>query len=102
MEPAVTEESVFAAALAIPSPGERAAYLDRACVGQPALRREVEVLLAAHGADNPLDRPPADLVRTGAYEPADDGPPPAAAGDRIGTYRLMEQIGEGGFGLVFV
>src|SRR5262245_7298924 len=84
------------------SPSERAAYLDRACAGRPALRREVEELLAAHAADNPLDRPPADLARTGAYVPADDDPPAASVGDRIGPYRLMEQIGEGGFGLVFV
>src|SRR5262245_25493956 len=98
----MTDESIFAAALAIPSPTQRAAYLDRACAGNPALRREVEGLLAAHAADNPLDRPPADLARTGAYQPEPDGPPPAAVGDRIGPYRLMEQIGEGGFGLVFV
>jgi serine/threonine protein kinase/tetratricopeptide (TPR) repeat protein len=99
----MTDESVFAAAVAIHSPNKRAAFLDRACAGNPALRREVESLLSAHAADNPLDRPPADLGRTGAYEPdltAD--PPPAAVGERIGPYRLMEQIGEGGFGLVFV
>jgi serine/threonine protein kinase/WD40 repeat protein len=98
----VTDESVFAAALDIPGPAERAAYLDRVCAGNPALRREVEELLAAYAADNPLDRPPADLARTGAYEPEEDGPPPASVGDRVGPYRLMEQIGEGGFGLVFV
>jgi serine/threonine protein kinase/WD40 repeat protein len=98
----VTEESVFAAALQIGSPAERAAFLDRACAGNSTLRREVEDLLAAHAADNPLDQPPVDLARTGAYETECNGPPPAAAGDRIGPYRLMEQIGEGGFGLVFV
>jgi serine/threonine protein kinase/tetratricopeptide (TPR) repeat protein len=96
------DESIFAAALAIPSPSERAAYLDRACAGQPALRREVEALLAAHADDNPLDRPPADLGRTGPYEPEPDESPAASIGDRVGPYRLMEQIGEGGFGLVFV
>jgi eukaryotic-like serine/threonine-protein kinase len=99
----VTDESVFAAALAIAGPAERAAYLDRARAGRPDLRRDVEDLLAAHAADNPLDRPPAELGCTGAYEPEpDDEPPGAAVGDRIGPYRLMEQIGEGGFGLVFV
>ena len=55
----MTDESIFAAALAIPSPSARAAYLDRACAGQPALRREIEELLAAHAADNLLDRPPS-------------------------------------------
>jgi eukaryotic-like serine/threonine-protein kinase len=101
-EPAVTDESVFAAALEIPDPTERAAFLDRACSGNPALRAELDALLAAHAGSNPLDRPPAGLARTGAYEPEDDGPPPAAVGDRIGPYILREQIGEGGFGLVFV
>jgi serine/threonine protein kinase/WD40 repeat protein len=99
----VNDESAFDAALAIPGPAERAAFLDRACADNPALRREVEGLLAAHAADNPLDRPPADLGRTGAYEPRPhEEAPGAAVGDRVGPYRLMEQIGEGGFGLVFV
>jgi serine/threonine protein kinase/WD40 repeat protein len=98
----VTEESIFAAALEIRSPGPRAAYLDRACDGDVALRRQVEELLAAHAADNPLDRPAIDVGRTGAYEPGPADTPPAVPGDRIGPYRLMEQIGEGGFGLVFV
>ncbi len=48
--PAVTDESIFAAALTLPSPFERAAYLDRACAGQPTFRREVEELLAAHSS----------------------------------------------------
>ncbi|MFO0808670.1 MAG: serine/threonine-protein kinase [Gemmataceae bacterium] len=98
----MTDESIFAAALAIGSPAARAAYLDRVCTGNPTLRCEVDGLLAAYAASNPLDRPPADLARTGAYLPADDEPPAASPGDRIGPYRLMEQIGEGGFGLVFV
>jgi serine/threonine protein kinase/tetratricopeptide (TPR) repeat protein len=98
----VTDESIFAAALAIADGAQRAAYLDRACAGNATLRREVEALLAAHASDNPLDRPPADLGRTGAYEPAADELPAASVGDRVGPYRLMEQIGEGGFGLVFV
>jgi serine/threonine protein kinase len=99
----VTDESIFAAALAIPDHARRAEYLDRVCAGRPDLRLEIGELLAAHAADNPLDRPPADLGRTGAYEPQpDEETPGAAVGDRIGPYRLMEQIGEGGFGLVFV
>jgi serine/threonine protein kinase/WD40 repeat protein len=98
----VTDESIFAAALAIPSPAQRAAYLDRACAADPDLRRQVEELLAAHAADNPLDRPPADLALTGPFQPENHEPPVAFVGDRIGPYRLMEQIGEGGFGLVFV
>ena len=73
----MTEESVFAAALAIPGHADRAAYLEKACDGNPALRREVEALLSAHAADNPLDRPPADLALTGDYHAAGAGPPAA-------------------------
>ena len=71
----------------------------------PGIRRSggrVEALLSAHAADNPLDRPPDDLAATGDHDATDAGPPAAEVGDRIGPYRLMEQIGEGGFGLVFV
>ena len=70
--------------------------------GTLRLRREVEALLSAHAADNPLDRPPADLAATADHDATDAGPPAAEVGDRIGPYRMMEQIGEGGFGLVFV
>jgi serine/threonine protein kinase len=93
----VTDESIFAAALAISSPAERAAYLDRACAADPGLRRQVEELLAAHAADNPLDRPPADLGRTGAYEPPAERP-----GVSVGPYKLLQEIGEGGMGTVFM
>jgi serine/threonine protein kinase len=93
----VTDESIFAAALAIGSPSERATYLDRACAGRPDLRREVEALLAAHAADNPLDRPPMDLIRTGAYEPPREQP-----GVSVGPYKLLQEIGEGGMGTVFL
>ena len=51
----MTDESIFAAALAIGSPSERAKYLDRACAGNVALRKEVEGLLAAHAKSNALD-----------------------------------------------
>ena len=47
-EPSLPEESIFAQALEIGSPAERAAFLDRACGENPALRAEVEALLGAH------------------------------------------------------
>jgi WD40 repeat protein/serine/threonine protein kinase len=93
----MTERSVFLAVLDIENPTERAAYLDRACAGDPALRAQVEQLLKAHQEPGPfMDRPAPVLVDT-AEEPISERP-----GTIIGPYKLMEQIGEGGMGLVFV
>ena len=84
------------------SPGRPGRLSAPRCAGEPALRREVEALLSAH-ADRRSARPSAlDAGPTDNHEPAGDGHAAAAVGDRIGPYRLMEQIGEGGFGLVFV
>jgi hypothetical protein len=69
----VTDESIFAAALAIPDLSERAAYLNRACAGDTGLRREIEELLQAHAASNPLDQPPPEFEATGGYVPAAGG-----------------------------
>jgi serine/threonine protein kinase/WD40 repeat protein len=91
------ERSVFLAALEIGDPVERAAYLDRACAADPDLRRGVEELLAAHGRSGSFLARPALGEPTAAEEPIAERP-----GSVIGPYKLMEQIGEGGFGLVFV
>src|SRR5262245_25521426 len=91
----MSEEEIFHASLARSRPDERAAYLDRACAGNRALRASVEALLRANvGAsgflgDSALGRAVVEAIR--------EGP-----GTVIGPYKLMKQIGEGGFGLVFV
>jgi serine/threonine protein kinase len=90
------DESIFAEALAIQGPEERAAYLDRACAGNPALRRSVESLLDAYDAGQFLEAPaPAltDRVQTAIGESPDTV---------IGPYKLLEEIGEGGMGTVWV
>jgi serine/threonine protein kinase/WD40 repeat protein len=93
----MSESGIFNAALNLP-PDQRAAYLDQACAADPELRREVESLLRAHDASGGILRdPPARPTTTGDYEPIAE-----CAGTVIGPYKLMEQIGEGGFGLVFV
>jgi serine/threonine protein kinase/WD40 repeat protein len=93
----MSERSVFLATMEIGDPAERAAYLDRACAGDPALRRGVEELLAANGRSGSFMARPALGEATAEYEPITERP-----GTVIGPYKLMEQIGEGGFGLVFV
>jgi eukaryotic-like serine/threonine-protein kinase len=96
-EPGNREREIFNAALELPAGAERAAYLDRACGGDAELRASVEALLrAAGGAGRFL----ADEAR-----PAREAPPAAAGegpGARIGRYHLLERIGEGGFGVVYL
>jgi serine/threonine protein kinase/tetratricopeptide (TPR) repeat protein len=81
------------------SPEERAAFLDKACAGDAGRRARVEELLRAYqAAGNFLqgNRPPAEPVAT-VDEPMRERP-----GAVIGPYKLLEQIGEGGFGVVFM
>jgi serine/threonine protein kinase/tetratricopeptide (TPR) repeat protein len=94
----MNEEEIFHQVLARSRPEEQAAYLEQACAGDPALRASVEALLRANvGASRFLDRPaPAPAAI------ADEAPIIERQGTVIGPYRLMEQIGEGGMGLVFV
>jgi serine/threonine protein kinase len=92
------EESVFAEALDIDDPRGRAAFLDQACAGDPALRRSVESLLSAYGAGQFLEAPAPALADTvDAPTTLDEHP-----GSVLGSYKLLEQIGEGGFGVVFM
>jgi serine/threonine protein kinase len=93
----MTEATIFAAALEKATDEERAAYLAEACAGDDKLRRRVEALLRAHAEPDDLLDPQQSRNVTADYAPITERP-----GTRIGPYRLMEQIGEGGFGLVFV
>src|SRR5664280_1710361 len=80
---------------------ERAVYLDKACAGDAVLRQRVEALLRAHEqAENFLEAPPAglDFKRTAPVNmPLTEKP-----GDKIGRYKLLQQIGEGGCGVVYM
>src|SRR5262245_59974036 len=100
----MTERDIFVAALRKGDPAERQAYLDEACAGRPELRRQVEHLLGAHeDLGSFLERPAAEWADTGAFEgAAEQAPAPEAPGAVVGPYRLIEQIGEGGFGVVFL
>jgi tetratricopeptide (TPR) repeat protein len=91
-------EAIFFAALEKGSPQERAACLDEACAGEPELRRRVEKMLAAQAqAGSFLEHPAPSPDATVDEQPAREGPSTV-----IGPYKLLEQIGEGGFGVVFL
>src|SRR5215212_4500578 len=94
------ERDIFIEALQKAGPAERAAYLDATCAGDEALRGRVQGLLAEHEKSKSflLDAPPA----LGANAETIDQPPAAQPGTVIGPYKLLEQIGEGGFGTVFL
>ncbi len=91
-------ESIFFAALEKASPEERAAYLDQACGQDAEMRRRVERLLSAHPKVGSFLQGPSLGQAVTTDEPAVTERP----GTVIGPYKLMEQIGEGGMGLVFV
>src|SRR5438128_1412270 len=90
-------KSVFLNALEIPSAVERQAYLDAECGSDQALRREVEEFLQHHGRIGCfLESPVAAMLAT-VDEPITERP-----GTVIGPYKLLQQIGEGGMGTVFM
>jgi hypothetical protein len=91
----MNEREIFTAAAHEQDSAQRAAVLERACGDNHELRRRVELLLAEHAAqDSFLDRP---AVVATLDLPASERP-----GQQIGPYRLLQQIGEGGFGIVFM
>ena len=88
-------QSILSEALAKASVAERRQYLDEACGQNAELRNTLDSLLAAHdGAGEFLLRPALDSgTRASIVE---------APGTVVGRYKLLQQIGEGGFGLVFM
>ena len=102
------EVAIFNAALELPA-GQRGAYLLEACADDPALRLRLEALLDDHEAAGAfLETPPpgvpgplagAEVTGAAIGIPA---APSEKAGDRIGRYKLLQQIGEGGCGVVYM
>src|SRR5262245_36803615 len=88
---------IFHAALAINDPARRSVYLDETCAGNVALRDHVAGLLQLEGQLGSFLEAPA------IGQPTVDRPPTAEpAGTVIGPYKLIEQIGEGGMGTVWM
>ena len=89
---------IFTEAIQLPRE-EQSAFLDQACAGDDDLRRRVWALLASNErAGNFLEQPPTVSISKGRANVAAGEKP----GDRVGSYKLLQQIGEGGCGVVFV
>ncbi|HEY7089322.1 MAG TPA: serine/threonine-protein kinase [Tepidisphaeraceae bacterium] len=91
-------KEIFAEAMELPAE-QRAAFLDARCEGNPQARAAVEELIAAHGrAGGFFAVPTIDSTdETVRSQPAATLPP-----QHIGPYKLLNQIGEGGFGIVYL
>jgi hypothetical protein len=115
------ERDVFIAALQLQSRAERPAYLDDACGGDEALRRRVEALLEAHDrAGRFLQEPVLGPLAAAPQDHAAGAQPAEAAGaeppslgflappqepdelGRLGHYRVLRLLGQGGMGMVFL
>src|SRR5262249_27100628 len=107
--------TLFADALEFASAPERAAYLDRACGNDQALRQHLEALLGAHAqvgrfldpqaaAAGPTSPAAGEEIAEAAVDNRTALPQAGteAPGTQIGPYKLLEQIGEGGMGTVWL
>jgi hypothetical protein len=110
------EEELFDAALNLTDPVARGAFLSQACAADTALRERLEKLLAAQveaesffSAASQLDTDVFDGSLPGASDaqarlnsPAVETGRTEAPGARIGPYKLLQKIGEGGCGVVYM
>ena len=97
-------EAIFDAALELKNPADRTAFLERECAGDLRLRARIDQLLSAHERSKKFfedcrpDLAVAELGDTIHETPNVE----EALGKRIGPYKLLQKIGEGGCGVVYM
>ncbi|MHC4405469.1 MAG: serine/threonine protein kinase [Planctomycetota bacterium] len=91
------EEAVFHIARQIPNVDVRSGYLDQVCAADRGLRERVEALLGVYAQEQEFLKSQPEPATTTDQYPISEGP-----GDQIGRYRLLQKIGEGGFGVVYM
>src|SRR5438094_7197864 len=89
----MTEREIFTAALNKADPAERAPFLDEQCAGNAPLRQRIESLLAEHQQLGSFMDVPSRMATIDQ--------PTERPGTQIGPYKLLQQIGEGGMGVVY-
>jgi eukaryotic-like serine/threonine-protein kinase len=94
------EEEIFQLAADMPVP-ERVAYLAAACEGQTVMRQRIERLLASHDDRSFMQRS-SDRHDSAELEAGLARFKPEEGNDRIGNFKLLQKIGEGGFGTVWM
>ena len=94
----MNERTIFMAALEHEDLAQQSAYLDKECAGNPKLRERVEALLRSHRVGGEL------LSGRDARNRRHHRVPPIAErpGTQIGPYKLLQEIGEGGMGMVYM
>src|SRR5262245_40889109 len=99
IDQAQDEKAIFLAALEQATGPDRDAFVHQACSGEPVLLSRVRQLLFLHEqSQGPFDAPPHGVGVAATIEHSST----ESVGTQIGPYKLLEQIGEGGMGVVYV